>query len=277
MEIRFAPNQHAAKRMTTEELRGNFLVENLFAAGAITMIYSDVDRAIIGGIVPLKEPLKLLASKKEMAAEYFCERREVGIINIGGEGTISVDGTIFSLQKNDVLYIGRGSKEVTFFSISADAPAQFYLMSYPAHKEYPTALAKFTDAEPQPLGSAADANKRTIYKYIHLNGIKSCQLVMGMTILDEGSVWNTMPSHTHVRRSEVYMYFDLRSDSMVFHFMGEPDQTRNIIVRNGQAVISPSWSIHSGAGTRNYAFVWAMGGENQEFSDMDAIPMKDLM
>ncbi|MBP6673401.1 MAG: 5-dehydro-4-deoxy-D-glucuronate isomerase, partial [Bacteroidetes bacterium] len=172
MEIRFAPNQHAAKRMTTEELRGNFLVENLFAAGAITMIYSDVDRAIIGGIVPLKEPLKLLASKKEMAAEYFCERREVGIINIGGEGTISVDGTIFSLQKNDVLYIGRGSKEVTFFSISADAPAQFYLMSYPAHKEYPTALAKFTDAEPQPLGSAADANKRTIYKYIHLNGIK---------------------------------------------------------------------------------------------------------
>lgn len=263
--------------MTTEELRENFLVKDLFQDGAISMIYSDVDRAIIGGIVPLKEPLKLLASKKEMAAEYFCERREVGIINLAGDGSISVDGTFYSLQKNDVLYIGRGSKEVNFFSVAADQPAHFYLMSYPAHKEYPTALAKFADAEPQPLGTTSDANKRTIYKYIHLKGIKSCQLVMGMTILEDGSVWNTMPSHTHVRRSEVYLYFNLNPDSMVFHFMGEPQQTRNIIVRNEQAVISPSWSIHSGAGTRNYAFVWAMGGENQEFSDMDAIPMKDLL
>ncbi len=277
MEIRFAPNQHAVKRMTTEELRENFLVKDLFQDGAVTMIYSDVDRAIIGGIVPASEPLKLLSSKKEMASEYFCERREAGIINLAGPGTVTVDGTSYEVQKHDVLYIGRGSKEVIFTSRSAAQPAHFYLISYPAHKEYPTMLAKFSDAEPQPLGTPADANRRTIYKYIHLNGIKSCQLVMGMTILEEGSIWNTMPSHTHVRRSEVYMYFSMDPNALVFHFMGEPNQTRNIIMRNEQAVISPSWSIHSGAGTRAYSFVWAMGGENQEFSDMDAVPMKELL
>ena len=276
MEIRFAPNAHATQRMTTEELRSNFLAENLFEQGKITLIYSDVDRAIIGGIVPTSAPLQLLASKKEMAADYFCERREGGIINVGEQGSVIVDGKSFELQKRDVLYIGRGSKEILFSSQKADQPAYFYLMSYPAHKEYPTKLAKYSDAEPQHLGNQKDANKRTIFKYIHLNGIQSCQLVMGMTELDEGSVWNTMPPHTHVRRSEVYMYFNLKPESMVFHFMGEPVQSRNIIVRDKQAVISPSWSIHCGAGTTNYSFVWAMGGENQEFSDMDAIPMKDL-
>lgn len=276
MEIRFAPNAQAVQRMTTEELRSNFLTEHLFIDGAVTLIYSDVDRAIIGGIVPTTSPLQLMASKKEMAAEYFCERREVGIINIGGHGSISVDDSTYQMEKKDVLYIGKGSKEILFTSADSGNPAQFYLISYPAHMEYPTTLAKFSDAEPQRLGDQKDANKRTIYKYIHLNGIKSCQLVMGMTELDEGNVWNSMPPHTHVRRSEVYMYFDLKSDAVVFHSMGEPTQTRNIIIRNRQAVISPSWSIHCGAGTSNYSFVWAMGGENQVFNDMDPVTMKDL-
>lgn len=276
MEVRFAPNAHTTQRLNTEELRSNFLVENLFIDDAVTLVYSDVDRAIVGGIVPKTKSLQLMASKKEMAAEYFCERREIGIINIGDKGSVTVDGKNFPLEKKDVLYIGRGSKEIIFASEKNDHPAQYYLMSYPAHKDYPTTLAKFTDAEPQQLGNPKDANKRTIYKYIHIHGIKSCQLVMGMTELDEGSVWNTMPSHTHLRRSEVYMYFNLKPDAMVFHFMGEPTQCRTIVTRNLQAVISPSWSIHSGAGTTNYSFVWAMGGENQEFSDMDAVPMTQL-
>jgi len=276
MEVRSAPNAQTTKRLNTEELRGNFLIENLFTEDKITLIYSDVDRAIIGGIVPKSQSLQLLASKKEMAADFFCERREVGIINIGEKGTITVDGKKFHMEKKDVLYIGRGSQEIIFVSEKNDQPAHFYLMSYPAHKEYSTTHAKFSDAEPQHLGNLKDANKRTIYKYIHINGIKSCQLVMGMTELEEGSVWNTMPSHTHLRRSEVYMYFNLKPESMVFHLMGEPTECRTIVTRNQQAVISPSWSIHSGAGTTNYSFVWAMGGENQEFGDMDAVPMTQL-
>lgn len=276
MEVRFAPNAEATKRMTTEELRKNFLMENLFIPDKIQLVYSDVDRAIIGGIVPGAASLQLLASKKEMAADYFCERREAGIINVGGKGTITVDGRAYPMEKKDVLYIGRGSKEVLFSSDSTQQPAQYFLMSYPAHKEFPTNHAKFSDAEPQHLGQQKDANKRTIYKYIHLNGIKSCQLVMGMTELDEGSVWNTMPPHTHLRRSEIYMYFDLKPEAAVFHFMGEPIESRSFVMKNGEAVISPSWSIHCGAGTSNYAFVWAMGGENQEFSDMDAAPIKEL-
>jgi 4-deoxy-L-threo-5-hexosulose-uronate ketol-isomerase len=277
MEIRFAPDPHAVQRMTTEELRNNFLVDNIFVTGAVSLLYSDVDRVIIGGIVPADAPLPLLASRKEMAAEYFCERREAGIINIGGKGSITVDGKVFPMDAKDVLYVGKGSKEISFISDSKEQPAKYYLISYPAHREYPTAHAKYSDAEPQYLGSQKDANKRTIYKYIHLNGIKSCQLVMGMTELDEGSIWNTMPSHTHVRRSEVYMYFNINENAVVFHFMGEPAQSRNLVMRNGQAVISPSWSIHCGAGTSNYSFVWAMGGENQEFSDMDAVPMNQLL
>jgi 4-deoxy-L-threo-5-hexosulose-uronate ketol-isomerase len=276
MEVRNAPNAQMAQRMTTEEIRNNYLIENLFVEGNITLVYSDVDRAIIGGIVPSENPLQLQASKKEMAADYFCERREVGIINIGGKGSITVDGKNFPMEVKDVLYIGKGAKEIKFSSEKKEQPARYYLMSYPAHKEFPTAHAKFIDAEPQHLGSQKDANKRTIYKYIHLNGIKSCQLVMGMTELEEGSVWNTMPAHTHIRRSEVYMYFNLPDNAVVFHFMGEPNQSRNIVMHSGDAVISPSWSIHCGAGTSNYSFVWAMGGENQEFSDMDAIAIKDL-
>ncbi len=275
MEVRNAPNAQAVQRMTTEELRGHFLAEQLFVSGTISLIYSDVDRAIIGGIMPESDPLPLLASKKEMAAEFFCERREVGVINTGAPGIVTVDGTAYDVDTRDVLYIGRGAKQVAFANYGKEQAA-FFLMSYPAHTSYPTALAKFADAEPAHLGSQADANKRTIYKYIHTNGIKSCQLVMGMTMLEPGSIWNTMPSHTHLRRSEVYLYFDLRPDAFVVHLMGEPTQTRNLIIRNREAAISPSWSIHSGAGTTNYSFVWAMGGENQEFGDMDLIPMTGL-
>lgn len=276
MNVRFSPNADLAQRMTTEELRKNFLIENLFQLGNINLTYSDADRAIIGGIVPTSESLKLTASKKEMAADYFCERREVGIINIGGKGAVIVDEKKYKMETKDVLYIGRGAKDISFTSEEKELPARFYLVSYPAHKEYPTTHAKFSDAEPQHLGSQKDANKRTIYKYIHLNGIKSCQLVMGMTELDEGSVWNTMPAHTHLRRSEVYMYFNLKSETVIFHFMGEPAESRNLVVHDGEAVISPSWSIHCGAGTSNYSFVWAMGGENQEFGDMDIVAMNAL-
>ena len=277
MEIRFAPDPVSSERLTTEEVRKHFVAGSLFQKDAVNLIYSDVDRAIIGGIVPVTGPLPLLASKKELAADYFCERREAGVINTGGAGIIRVDGTDHRVEKYDVLYIGKGSREVLFSSVSPADPAHFFLMSYPAHAAYPVTLATFKDAEPQHLGSQKDANMRTIYKYIHPNGVKSCQLVMGMTMLKEGSIWNTMPSHTHLRRSEVYLYFDLPPEAMVVHLMGEPQKTRNIIMRNRQAVISPSWSIHSGAGTTNYSFVWAMGGENQEFGDMDMIPTKDLL
>ncbi|MDP1677368.1 MAG: 5-dehydro-4-deoxy-D-glucuronate isomerase [Bacteroidota bacterium] len=271
MEIRYSPNPESVRRLTTEELRKAFVIEELFIPGKITMLYSDADRVIIGGCVPTNAPLQLLATKKEMSAEYFCERREVGIINIGSKGSISVDGKIFTMETKDLLYISRGSKEVLMNSAQIEKPAQFYLISYPAHKEYPTRLAKFANAEQQPLGNQNEANVRTIYKYIHLNGIQSCQLVMGLTELAEGSVWNSMPPHTHNRRSEIYMYFNMQPNSVVFHFMGEPTQSRNLLVHNGQAVISPSWSIHCGAGTGKYSFVWAMGGENQEFSDMDVV------
>jgi 4-deoxy-L-threo-5-hexosulose-uronate ketol-isomerase len=211
-----------------------------------------------------------------MAAEYFAERREIGVINIGAEGIVRVDGTEYPMAYKDALYIGRGVKEIIFSSRESDKLAMFYFVSYPAHKEFPTTYAKFSDAEPVRLGSLKDANKRTIYKYIHPNGIKSCQLVMGLTELEEGSVWNTMPPHTHQRRSEVYMYFNLDPDAMVIHLMGQPEETRHIIMRNRQAVLNPSWSIHAGGGTQNYTFIWAMGGENQVFDDMDGVTVKAL-
>ncbi len=276
MDVRFAPNPETAKTLVTKQLRKEFMIEQLFAAGKVTTIYSDLDRAIIGGAMPVDLPVELLASKKEMSADYFCERREVGILNVGGKGSISADGKKYSMELKDVLYIGKGVKSISFASDNKEDPALFYFISYPAHTEYPTAHKKFADAEPVKLGSEKDANKRTIYKYIHTNGIKSCQLVMGMTELEEGSVWNTMPSHTHLRRSEVYFYFNVKQDAVVFHMMGEPNETRHVMIRNQQAVISPSWSIHSGVGTSNYSFIWAMGGENQEFGDMDVIPMNEL-
>ena len=276
MEIRYTTDPVAMKRMTTQEVRKMFLVDRLFTPGSVDMIYSAVDRAIVGSAVPARKTLKLLSSRKEMAAEYFLERRELGVINIGGEGFVRADGKEFALAPKDALYIGRGTKTVEFGSRKSNQPAAFYFASYPAHKDFPTTHAAFANVEHTPLGSVKDANKRTINKYIHPNGIKSCQLVMGLTELETGSVWNTMPVHTHQRRSEIYMYFNLPPQAVLFHLMGEPGETRHIVVRDKQAVISPSWSIHSGVATQNYSFIWAMGGENQEFDDMDWVEMKSL-
>lgn len=261
--------------MTTAEVRENFLVPGLFEAGRIQLAYWECDRTVIGGAVPTAAPLQLEAGK-ELSSAYFAERRELGVMNLGGRGTVTVDGTAFVLEKCDCLYVGRGSKSVSFASAVAAEPAMFYLLSYPAHTAYPTTLARKSDATPAHLGSKAEANERTIYKYIHGGGIKSCQLVMGYTDLEEGCVWNTMKPHTHMRRTEVYLYFDVPENNAVFHLLGPPDQTKHLVVRNREAALSPVWSIHSGAGTKAYRFVWGMGGENQEFADMDHVEIKDL-
>lgn len=276
MDVRYTADQLRYETMSTKELRQSFLLENLFKNDEIQLVYTDADRAIIGSAVPAKKELKLQASKKEMAAEYFCERREIGVINIGNSGEIIVDGVSFRLNNRDGLYISRGSREIVFKSDTGSKPAQFYIQSYPAHKEYPTTLVKMNEAHQVHLGTQEQANERTIYQYIHANGAKSCQLVLGFTQLQQGCVWNTMPAHTHQRRTEVYMYFDLADDDVVIHLMGRPDASRHVVLRDKQAVISPSWSLHAGSGTRNYAFIWGMGGENQEFTDMDFIPLSDL-
>lgn len=276
MEVRYLPNQNSYNRMTTEELRQSYVMENLFREGAVTMVYCDADRAIVGGIVPGAKPVGLEASRKEMAAEYFTERREIGVVNVGGPGTVHIDKTEYRLQTKDMLYIGKGKKAIQFLSVDGKNPAVFYFVSYPAHQEYPDSPATPSSGETTMLGSVEAANKRRLSKVIHGGGVKSCQLVMGLTELEPGSVWNTMPAHTHQRRSEVYFYFGLDPDSIVVHLMGKPDETRSVILRDRQAVISPSWSVHCGAATRNYSFIWAMGGENQEFSDMDVVTMKDL-
>lgn len=275
MEMRYVADPVRFERMNSQELRDSFLVDNLFGAGKIDLFYSFDDRAIIGSAVPTKGPLALEAGE-QLACEYFTERRELGVMNIGAEGAITVDGKKFTLDTKDVLYIGKGSREIQFESTKDVEPAKFYLVSYPAHTTYPTEQAKQAAAEPLELGSDEGASKRTIYKYIHPGGIESCQLVMGCTDLAEGSVWNTMPGHTHARRTEIYMYFAVGDDSVVFHFIGKPDQTRHIVVRNQQAVLSPSWSIHGGAGLKNYSFIWAMGGENQAFSDMQAFSLEQI-
>jgi 4-deoxy-L-threo-5-hexosulose-uronate ketol-isomerase len=276
MEMRYSTDPTTFKRMNSEEMRRMFLVDNLLETGNVTMVYSDVDRSIVGSAVPATAPLKLMSSKKEMAAEYFCERREVGIINIGHGGVVQADGKEFRLDRKDALYIGRGTKTIEFASGDPKQPAEFYFVSFPAHKDFPNTLVRFSEAEQSKLGSTKDANKRTINKLIRPSGVKSCQLVMGLTELEQGSVWNTMPVHTHQRRSEIYMYFDLAEGAILFHLMGEPAETRHIVVRNRQAVISPSWSIHSGVATQNYSFIWAMGGENQAFDDMDGVEMKSI-
>jgi 4-deoxy-L-threo-5-hexosulose-uronate ketol-isomerase len=276
MEVRYSPNAESYKRMTTDELRKSFLIENLFLTNEIPMVYSDADRSIIGSAVPSGKTLQLTATKKEMAAEYFAERREIGVINIGDKGSIFVGDKEYTMNQKDGLYIGRGAKQIEFKSTDPKKPAMFYFVSYPSHKEYPTQHIGFSESTPLKLGTQKEANIRTINKYIHLGGVRSSQLVMGLTELEEGSIWNTMPAHTHQRRSEIYMYFNLKEDSVVFHMMGEPDETRHFIMRNGQAVISPSWSIHCGAATQSYSFIWAMGGENQVFEDMDAVTMDKL-
>jgi len=276
MEVRYVADHVRYKTMTAGELRQTFLVESLFQKGRIGLLYTDVDRAIIGSAVPADKRLEMKASKKEMAAEFFAERREVGVINIGGKGEVTVDGKAYKMGNRDGLYIGRGSKKIEFSSWDKKKQAKFYIQSYPAHTSYPTTLIRHAEANPVRLGDQETANKRTIYQYIHANGVKSCQLVMGFTQLEPGSIWNTMAAHTHQRRTEIYMYFDLGKNDLLFHFMGMPENTRHLVVRSGQAVLSPSWSMHAGAGTRNYAFIWGMGGENQEFTDMDGIDMGNL-
>jgi 4-deoxy-L-threo-5-hexosulose-uronate ketol-isomerase len=275
METRYAGDPVRYPRMTTEELRKTFLIESLFHADQIDLVYSDIDRAIVGSAVPVKKALRLVPPD-EMRAHFFAERREIGVINTGGGGRITVDGSVFEMVNRNGLYIGRGSREIAFASQQANDPAYFYLLSYPAHKEYPTSVARMADAAAVHLGSDRECNKRTIYKTIHPEGIKSCQLVMGFTDLAEGSVWNTMPAHTHARRMEAYLYFDIEGDHVVFHLMGPQEETRHLVIRNRQAVLSPSWSLHSGVGTKRYAFVWGMGGENQAFDDMDQIGMNQI-
>jgi len=276
MEVRYSPDKNSFMNMNTNELRNNFLIEILFKINAIPMVYSDVDRSITGTAVPSGQTLKLTATKKEMAAEYFCERRELGILNIGGNGAIILDGNEYKMNYKDALYIGKGSKQVEFKSDDKENPAHFYFVSYPAHKEYPSKHIKYEDAIHRHLGSVETSNKRTIHQYILPDILPTCQLVMGLTELEDGSVWNTMPPHTHQRRSEVYMYFNLKPDAFVVHMLGAADETRHIIIRDRQVVLSTSWSLHAGCGTQSYSFIWAMGGENQVFDDMDHIAMTDL-
>jgi 4-deoxy-L-threo-5-hexosulose-uronate ketol-isomerase len=263
-----AADRRSYRRMTTEELRANFVVEDLFQPGGLNLVYTNVDRAVVGGIVPAAEPLELKGGR-EMACTYFCERREAGIINLGGAGAVVVDGTLYEMANRECLYIRRGSRGILFSSADPERPAQFYLVSYPAHADYPTTKAGLKDANHVELGSLAESNRRTIHQYIRPGFVKSCQLVMGFTELHEGSVWNSFPPHTHDRRTEVYCYFDLPKNGMVMHLLGEPDETRHVALREKQVALSPPWSVHCGAGTGSYAFVWAMGGENQEFDDMD--------
>ena len=277
MEVRYPPTPQAMKHFSTAEVRENFLVSEVFVESALSLVYSHVDRVIAGGACPTYTPIALAADKKELGANYFLERRELGVVHVGGgSGTVIADGTTFNMSKLDGLYVGQGTQAVTFASEDPTNPARFYLASAPAHMTYPTVHIPISTAAPLHLGDDANSNKRTIYKYIHPDGPRSCQLVMGVTLLAPNNMWNTMPVHTHVRRMEVYFYFDLAPDSVVFHLLGEPDETRHIVIRNEQAVISPSWSIHSGVGTSNYSFVWAMAGENQTFSDMDGVSMDTL-
>ncbi len=275
MKVRHTADPVRFDRMSTEEIRESFLVDTLFAADSIAMVYSDADRAIVGSAVPATKTLSL-ESAPELRAETFCERRELGVLNIGGPGTVTVDGVEHALAGRDGLYVGRGSKAITFASDTASTPAKYYLLSFPAHATHPTVRIRQSDAEPVRVGSSETSNQRTIYKLIHPGGARSCQLVMGFTVLEPGCVWNTMPPHTHERRMEVYLYFDLPDDGRVFHFMGRPEATRHLVVANGQAVISPSWSIHCGAGTGAYSFCWGMGGENQAFDDMDHLTLDQL-
>jgi 4-deoxy-L-threo-5-hexosulose-uronate ketol-isomerase len=275
MEIRNAVHPEHAVLFDTAELREQFLIQDLFKQNEAKLVYSYFDRLIVGGVCPVS-PLKLAVDEKIIGAPYLLERREMGVINVGAPGAVTIDGETYDMSPKDGLYIGMGAENLEFFSVDKNNPAKFYLNCAPAHANYPTSKVTFSEAEPIEMGEMAQSNKRTIRKYIHPDGVKSCQLVMGMTTLETGCVWNTMPVHTHQRRMEAYFYFGLADDQIVFHFMGEPSETRHIVVRNDEAVLSPSWSIHSGAGTANYTFIWGMVGENQTFTDMDAVPMNEL-
>ncbi len=275
MDIRYSCNQRDFRRYTTEETRREFLIETLFTPDTVHAVYSHVDRMVTVGIMPVKETVPLdkgIDVWKSFGTSYFLERRECGMFNVGGSGRVFADGTEYALGYKDCLYLTRGVKEVTFRSDDPASPAKFYLVSAPAHCSYENRLIRIADAAKRPLGALETSNKRVINQFIHPSVLKTCQLSMGMTVLEKGSVWNTMPAHTHERRMEVYFYFEVPENNVVFHMMGDGDETRHIVMHNEQAVISPSWSIHAGAGTSNYTFIWAMGGENQAFDDMDEIP-----
>lgn len=279
MDIRYSANQKDFKRYTTEETRNEFLIENLYIANEVVAVYSHVDRMVTLGCMPTTEAVSIdkgIDIWKNFGTSYILERREVGIFNIGGAGKIVADGEEFKMGYKDCLYITKGTKEVTFTSEDASNPAKFYMVSAPAHKSCKTTFIPIEKAAKKPLGAMETSNKRVINQFIHPDVLETCQLSMGLTVLDPGSVWNTMPSHTHERRMEIYMYFEIPENNVVFHMMGEGNETRHIVMQNEQAVISPSWSIHSGAGTSNYTFIWAMGGENQAFDDMDTIPTTEL-
>lgn len=279
MDIRYSTNPNDVKRYTTEDLRNEFLIQNLYKEDQVVSIYSHVDRMVVLGICPVHEQLPITKGIdvwKEFGTDYFLERREAGVFNIGGNGKIVVDGTEYVMNYKDCLYISKESKEVIFISDDINNPAKFYLVSAPAHKVCKTTYIPIEKANKRPMGDLKTSNKRTINQFIHPDVIETCQLSMGMTSLEEGSFWNSMPAHTHERRMEIYTYFEIPEGNSVFHFMGKPTETRHIAMQNYEAVISPSWSIHCGCGTSNYTFIWAMGGENQVFDDMDNIDIPDM-
>jgi 4-deoxy-L-threo-5-hexosulose-uronate ketol-isomerase len=276
IDIRQSCNAAWSKTLDTEGLRSEYLVEQIFAADQMTMTYSHVDRIVFGGIMPVMADVSMPDLGKTYGTAYFLERREMGVINIGGAGVILVDGVAYEVGSEEALYIGKGSKELVFKSVSKEAPAKFYYNSTPAHAAYPIKKVTREMASPQVMGDAKTSNRRTINKYIVPGVVDSCQLIMGLTKLDEGSMWNTMPCHTHERRMEVYFYFNMQADAVVFHMCGEPTESRHVVIRNEQAIISPSWSIHTGVGTQAYTFIWGMAGENQTFPDMDHVAMTAL-
>ncbi len=275
MDIRYAIHPDHMKVLDSHEIRKQFLIEGLFEKDKMNMVYSHIDRIIAGGACPIDKALDLKVTK-ELGVDFFLQRREMGIINIGPKGSVFIDGKEYLLETKECLYVGMGPKDVAFKSADKHHPAKFYFNSTPAHSAYPIVKLSMKEVQRLNLGTPDKANVRTIYQFIHPQVLKSCQLVMGMTILEPNSLWNTMPCHTHDRRMEVYFYFDLAEDSLVFHLLGEPGETRHIVVRNEEAVISPSWSVHSGVGTSNYTFIWGMAGENQTFTDMDQIPLSEL-
>lgn len=279
MDIRYSANPENFKRYTTDELRKEFLIENLYVEDKVNVVYSHVDRMVVFGIMPVHKNLSLddgIDVWHTFGTHYILERREIGIFNLGGAGTIEVDSKEYELDFEDCLYITKGAKEIIFKSKDQNNPSRFYGVSAPAHTSYETKLLTIKDANKRPCGDAKTSNKRVINQFIHPDVLKTCQLSMGLTQLEEGSVWNTMPAHTHERRMEIYTYFNIPDNNVVFHMMGKKDETRHIVMKNYDAVISPSWSIHSGCGTSNYTFIWAMGGENMEFDDMDNINITDM-
>ena len=275
-DVRHVSHPDAVRYYDTEELREHFLVEGLFEPGTVQLTYSHVERFVIGGATPTDAPLTLESDKATIGSPNFLDRRELGVFNIGGPGKVEADGVTHALGHRDALYVAMGTKSVVFSSDDAANPARFYLLSTPAHARHETKVVRIAQAKAMVLGDQATANRRTIYQMIHPDVVTSCQLVMGMTKLDDGNIWNTMPCHVHDRRSEVYLYFDVAADARVIHLMGEPDQTRHLVVADGQAVISPPWSIHSGVGTRAYTFIWGMGGDNIDYTDMDMVAMDQL-